>query len=117
MIAVNRRKHIFSRIKNETFDVIVVGGGITGSGIVRDLAMRGLKCLLIEKGDFASGTSSKSGKLVHGGLRYLKYFHLKLVFESCTERSRLLKIVAPHIVKSVKFIYPFFSLSKVFINF
>lgn len=91
------------------WDVVVIGGGITGSGIVRDIALRGLNSLLLEKNDFASGTSSKSGKLIHGGLRYLKYFQLKLVFESCQERIRLFRTVAPHIVKPVRFYFPFYK--------
>ena len=94
------------------YDLVVIGGGITGAGIIRDASMRGLKTLLVEKGDFSSGTSSRSGKLIHGGLRYLKYFQFKLVYESCKERYYLWKIVAPHIVKRVKFFYPFFKSNK-----
>ncbi|MCK5073070.1 MAG: glycerol-3-phosphate dehydrogenase/oxidase [Bacteriovoracaceae bacterium] len=93
-------------------DVVVIGGGITGAGIVRDCAMRGLKTMIVEKNDFSSGTSSKSGKLIHGGLRYLEFFQLKLVFESCLERHRLLKIVAPHIVRPVNFVIPFYKTTK-----
>lgn len=97
------------KLSQEVFDVIVIGGGITGSGIARDTAMRGLKTLLLEKKDFSSGTSSKSGKLIHGGLRYLKNFHLRLVFESVRERRLLLKVLAPHIVRPVRFVLPFYS--------
>src|SRR5690606_7950673 len=80
---MSRRDAVLDQAQRAVYDVIVIGGGITGSGIVRDAAMRGLRCLLLEKGDFASGTSSRSGKLIHGGLRYLKYMHLSLVFEAC----------------------------------
>lgn len=105
-------RQIFAEIENQNFDLIVVGGGITGSAIVRDAAARGLTCLLLDKGDFACGTSSKSGKLIHGGLRYLKYFHLGLVYESCNERMRLLKHIAPHLVKPVRLIVPFYENSR-----
>ncbi len=94
------------------FDMIVVGGGITGAGVARDAAMRGLKCLLLEKGDFASGTSSKSSKLVHGGLRYLKYYNFGLVYESCRERYILLKKSAPHLVRAIRFVFPFYKGSR-----
>src|SRR5690606_20367758 len=82
-------------IRNNRYDLIVIGGGITGAGILLDAASRGLKTLLIEKGDFASGTSSKSTKLVHGGLRYLKQFDFWLVKEVGTERAIVHKL-APH---------------------
>lgn len=94
------------------YDVVVVGGGIAGSGIVRDASLRGLKCLLVEKKDFASGTSSKSGKLIHGGLRYLRYLNFRLVWEACNERIRLLRTVAPHLVKHTQFIIPFYEISR-----
>ena len=74
-----RLKNI-QRLKGEKFDVVVIGGGITGAGIARDAALRGLKTALIDKGDFASGTSSKSSKLIHGGLRYLETGQFHLVF-------------------------------------
>ncbi|MFN8370355.1 MAG: glycerol-3-phosphate dehydrogenase/oxidase [Bacteriovoracaceae bacterium] len=94
------------------FDLVIIGGGITGAGIVRDASMRGLNCLLLEKSDFASCTSSNSGKLIHGGLRYIRYLHFKTVFESCQERINLLKKVAPHLVKPVRFLIPFHKTSK-----
>ncbi len=87
------------------FDALIIGGGINGAGIARDLAMRGLAVALIEKGDFASGTSSASTKLIHGGLRYLEQFALHLVFESCRER-RILQTIAPHLVQPIPFIIP-----------
>jgi len=99
-------------LSETTFDVVIIGGGITGAGVMRDAARRGLRTLLLEKGDFASGTSSKSGKLIHGGLRYLRYGHLKLVFESCQERVLLMRNVAPHIITPVRFFLPFYPFSK-----
>jgi glycerol-3-phosphate dehydrogenase len=85
-------------IENQTFDVIVIGAGINGAGIARDAAMRGLKVLLIDKGDLASGTTSWSTRLIHGGLRYLEHGEIGLVRESLRERERLLQL-APHLVK------------------
>jgi len=84
------RDHTWSQLDQE-FDLIVIGGGITGAGILRESARAGLKTILFEQGDFASGTSSRSSKLVHGGLRYLKNFQLKLTSESVHERDHLLK--------------------------
>jgi glycerol-3-phosphate dehydrogenase len=92
---------------DKTFDVVVVGGGINGASVTRELALRGLKVLLLEKNDFASGTSSASSKLIHGGLRYLEQFRFRLVFESCRER-RLLLQNAPHLVKPLEFILPIY---------
>lgn len=87
------------------YDLVIIGGGINGAGIARDAAGRGLKTLLVEKGDLASGTSSASSKLVHGGLRYLEYGQFRLVRESLKERERLLHI-APHIIHPMEFIIP-----------
>jgi glycerol-3-phosphate dehydrogenase len=98
-----QRKKAFETLARETFDVVVVGGGITGTGIARDAALRGLKVALVEKKDFASGTSSKSSKLVHGGLRYLEMAELGLVFESVTERKRLMRL-ARHLVRPLPFL-------------
>ena len=84
------REEVWSRLDQE-FDLVVVGGGITGAGILREAARAGLKAVLFEQGDFASGTSSRSSKLVHGGLRYLKNFQIKLTYESVHEREHLLK--------------------------
>lgn len=95
------------------FDLIVIGGGITGAGVLREAQMRGYSCLLIEKSDVASGTSSRSGKLIHGGLRYLKNYKFSLVFEACRERYWLWKILAPKLVTPVRFVIPFFSGQKV----
>jgi len=84
------RESVWSQLGGE-FDLIVIGGGITGAGILREAARAGLKAVLFEQGDFASGTSSRSSKLVHGGLRYLKNAQIKLTFESVHEREHLLK--------------------------
>ena len=93
------------------FDVLIVGGGITGAGVARDAARRGLRVLLVEQSDLASGTSSRSSKLVHGGLRYLEQGELALVFESVAERRVLLDI-APHLVRPMPFLLPVFSDSR-----
>src|SRR5579875_4066437 len=85
------------------FDVAVIGGGIAGAGVAADAASRGLSVLLVEKDDFASGTSSRTTKLIHGGLRYLEQFHLKLTRELCHERA-LLEQLAPHLVRDFSFI-------------
>lgn len=90
------------------FDVLIVGGGINGAGVARDAAMRGLNVLLVEKNDFASGTSSKSSKLAHGGIRYLEQGKLKLVYEALHERKTLMEI-APHLVKPLHFLIPFYK--------
>jgi glycerol-3-phosphate dehydrogenase len=89
----------------EPFDLAIIGGGITGAGIARDAAMRGMKVALIDQGDFAGGTSSKSSKMIHGGLRYLKQLDLKLVKESLREREVLLHL-APHLVQPVPYLIP-----------
>ena len=88
-----------------SFDLIVVGGGINGVGIARDAAGRGLSVLLCEKDDLGQGTSSRSSKLVHGGLRYLEYFDFRLVREALIEREVLLN-AAPHIVRPIRFVLP-----------
>src|SRR5438132_8236279 len=96
------------RLADEHFDVLVVGGGITGAGVALDAASRGLHTALIERDDFASGTSSKSSKLVHGGLRYLQNGDVRLVYEALAERQRLRKN-APHLVKIMPFLIPIFG--------
>ncbi len=88
-----------------TVDIAIIGGGVNGAGIARDAAGRGLKVLLCEKGDLAEGTSSKSGKLVHGGLRYLEYYEFRLVREALIEREVLLR-AAPHIIWPMRFVLP-----------
>ena len=99
-----RAEHL-ANLSKRTFDVLVVGGGITGAGVARDAALRGLSVALIDKGDFASGTSSRSSRLIHGGVRYLEHGHLHLVFEASAERRRLLRI-APHLVHPLAFTWP-----------
>jgi len=101
-----------ARLRREQFDVLVVGGGITGAGIARDAAMRGLTTALVERDDFASGTSSRSSRLVHGGVRYLEHGHLHLVFESSRERRTLLRI-APHLVRPLRFTWPVYRDARV----
>src|SRR3981081_1764057 len=96
------------RLADERFDVLVVGGGITGAGVALDAASRGLRTALIERDDFASGTSSKSSKLVHGGLRYLQNGDIRLVYEALAERQRLRKN-APHLGKVLPFPIPIFT--------
>lgn len=94
-----------ARMARETFDLAVVGGGIVGAGIARDAAMRGLKAALVERGDFAGGTSGKTSRLVHGGLRYLKDFKIGLVRQAVRERDRLLRH-APGLVQPLAFTIP-----------
>src|ERR1044072_9167736 len=93
------------------FDCIVVGGGINGAGIARDAAMRGLKVLLIDKGDIGGGTSAASTRLIHGGLRYLEHFEFGLVRESLREREALLRI-APHLVRPLPITIPLYKNSR-----
>jgi glycerol-3-phosphate dehydrogenase len=99
------REEIIKEFSNETYDLVVIGGGITGGGIALDAASRGMKVALVEKGDFASGTSSKSTKLIHGGLRYLKQFDFWLVKEVGSERAIVHKL-APHLVLPEKMLLP-----------
>ena len=94
------------------FDLLVVGGGITGCGIAREAALRGLSVALVEQDDFASGTSSRSSRLVHGGVRYLEHGHLGLVFESSQERRQLLEI-APHLVHPLEFVWPVYEGARI----
>ena len=93
-------------LKNDEFDILVIGGGINGAGIALDAASRGLKVALVEMSDFAAGTSSKSSKLIHGGLRYLEQYDFKLVREALQERELMVTTLAPHLVKPVSFLYP-----------
>jgi len=95
-----------ARLREETFDIVVVGGGVVGSGCALDAASRGLSVALVEARDFATGTSSRSSKLIHGGLRYLEQQEFGLVREALKERSLLLNTLAPHLVRPVSFLYP-----------
>jgi glycerol-3-phosphate dehydrogenase len=100
------RAALLDRLAGTEFDVLVIGGGITGAGAALDAASRGLRVALVEARDLASGTSSRSSKLIHGGLRYLEQFDFKLVWEALRERDLLVSKLAPHLVKPVSFLYP-----------
>ena len=102
------RSAALARLGGETFDLLVIGGGINGAGIARDGAMRGLRTALVEHADFASGTSSRSSKLIHGGFRYLEQGDVRLVLEACRERERLRRL-APHLVRPQEFIFPVYE--------
>ncbi len=99
------RAHALARLANEELELLVVGGGATGAGIARDAATRGLRVGLVEAGDFAGQTSSQSSRLIHGGLRYLQYGDLRLVFEGLSERRHLME-TAPHLCRPVEFVFP-----------
>jgi glycerol-3-phosphate dehydrogenase len=101
-----RRRADLDRLRSQTFDLVVIGGGVTGAGIALDAATRGLSVALVEQRDLAAGTSSRSSKLIHGGLRYLEQFNFGLVREALRERSLLLADLAPHLVRPVSFLYP-----------
>src|SRR5690242_7734157 len=109
--ALNARDRgaMLGRLASERFDVLVIGGGVTGAGTALDAASRGLRVALVEARDLASGTSSRSSKLIHGGLRYLEQFDFKLVYEALRERDLLVSKLAPHLVKPVSFLYPLYK--------
>lgn len=102
------RSTMLQRLASERFDLLVIGGGITGAGVAREAALRGLRVGLVEAADFAGATSSRSTKLIHGGLRYLKNYEFRLVRESVVERQRLLTM-APHLVKATPFLFPVYA--------
>lgn len=104
--AASRQENLDSLADGE-FDLLVIGGGITGVAIARDAAMRGIRTALVEKEDFASGTSGRSSRLIHGGIRYLEYYQFKLVYESCSERG-VLRRIAPRLVRPLPFLYPLY---------
>jgi glycerol-3-phosphate dehydrogenase len=106
------RGNILSALADEAFDLLVVGGGITGAGVARDAALRGLRVALVEAEDYASGTSSRSSRLIHGGVRYLEHGQLGLVFESSRER-RTLQRIAPHLVRPLAFTWPVYRGARV----
>src|ERR1700744_328179 len=97
-----------TRLSNETFDLLIIGGGVTGACVARDAALRGLKVALIEKNDFACATSAHNSKLIHGGLRYLRNFELGLVRESLRGR-RVWQRIAPHLVQPLPFLIPVYG--------
>src|SRR6267154_4338926 len=103
------RGAMLTRLAAERFDILVIGGGVTGAGAALDAASRGLRVALVEARDLASGTSSRSSKLIHGGLRYLEQFDFKLVYEALRERDLLVSKLAPHLVKPVSFMYPLYK--------
>ncbi|MBL8205744.1 MAG: glycerol-3-phosphate dehydrogenase [Blastocatellia bacterium] len=102
------RAQSIAQMKAETFDILIIGGGITGAGLALDAAARGLKTALIEKRDFAAGTSSRSTKLIHGGLRYLEHYDFALVREGLRERTELLTL-APHLDDPLEFVIPIYA--------
>ncbi len=105
------RAQQLNQLSSAQFDVIVIGGGINGTGIARDAAMRGLRVLLMEKGDLGEGTTAWSTRLIHGGLRYLEYYEIPLVRESLREREILFRN-APHLVKPIPFVVPIYEGAK-----
>lgn len=110
-LTTEAREHSLERLRasstpGQELDVLIIGGGITGAGIALDAASRGLKTAIVESQDWASGTSSRSSKLIHGGLRYLQMLDFKLVIEALTERDLLLTEIAPHLVRPIPFLYP-----------
>ena len=105
------RRQSLEKFAEEIFDILVIGGGITGAGIALDATSRGLRVALVEKRDFAAGTSSRSTKLIHGGLRYLEHFDFGLVREALVERAILVKI-APHLAEPFSFLIPIYRNSQ-----
>jgi glycerol-3-phosphate dehydrogenase len=102
---LNRQKSL-ARFRDEEFDLAIVGAGINGAAAARDASMRGLRVALIDRGDFAGATSSRSSKLIHGGFRYLPQGQFKLVYEALRERERLRHRTAPHLVHPIQFLFP-----------
>lgn len=106
------RKSSLRKMREDSFDLVIIGGGITGAGAARDAASRGMTVALIEARDFASGTSSRSSKLIHGGIRYLENLEFHLVFEALSERQKLFDL-APHLVHPLRFILPVYKGGRV----
>ncbi len=104
---MNREAQV-ERLARESFDLAVIGGGINGAAVARDAAMRGLKVALVDKGDFAGATSSRSSKLIHGGFRYLPQGRLRMVYKALRERERLHRLTAPHLVRPIRFLFPLY---------
>jgi len=102
----DQRDSAISQLGTEQFDILVIGGGVNGVGAALDAASRGLKVALIEAQDIAAGTSSRSSKLIHGGLRYLEQYDFKLVREALHERELMVSTLCPHLVKPVGFLFP-----------
>jgi len=106
------RQENLKRMQTEKFDLVIIGGGINGAGIARDASLRGMSVALVEAADFASGTSSRSSKLIHGGIRYLENLEFHLVFEALSERQKLFEI-APHLVHHLRFLIPLYQSGRV----
>src|SRR6195952_726037 len=102
----DERASAIRNMREKELDVLVIGGGIVGTGAALDAVTRGLRTGVVEARDWASGTSSRSSKLVHGGIRYLEQLDFRLVREALIERGLLLQRIAPHLVKPVRFLYP-----------
>ncbi|MBY4211745.1 glycerol-3-phosphate dehydrogenase/oxidase [Rhodococcus fascians] len=105
-LSPSARAEAIARMEAEELDILVIGGGVVGAGTALDAVTRGLKVGLLEARDYAAGTSSRSSKLFHGGLRYLEQFNFSLVFEALKERSLVLNTLCPHLARPVPFIYP-----------
>jgi glycerol-3-phosphate dehydrogenase len=112
VLGLPSRADAWIQLRDGTFDLLVIGGGITGAGVARDAAMRGLRVAILEANDWASGTSSRSSRLIHGGVRYLEHGHFHLVFESSRERRTLLHI-APHLVRPLRFTWPVYRGARI----
>ena len=110
--SIPTRAAAWDQVRAGPVDVLIVGGGITGAGVARDAVLRGLRVALVEGEDWASGTSSRSSRLVHGGVRYLEHGHLHLVFEASRERRTLLRI-APHLVRPLRFTWPVYRGARI----
>ena len=106
---LERRAGDVESLGRQTWDVVIVGGGIVGAGALLDATSRGMRALLIEQDDIAAGTSSRSSRLIHGGLRYLEQFRFGLVREALAERSRLL-LIAPHLVTLQPLLFPIYGI-------
>src|SRR6185437_5165779 len=111
-LSTDERAQHLSALQSQEFDIAIIGGGITGAGTARDAASRGLKVALIEAKDFAVGTSSRSSKLIHGGIRYLEQKEFHLVFEALSERQKLFEL-APHLVHPLRFVIPLYEGGRV----
>lgn len=111
-LSFQERNSWWDHCEKDIYDIVVIGGGINGAGVARDAALRGLRVLNIEAKDFAYGTSSRSSKLVHGGIRYLENLEFKLVFEALSERGHLFKM-APHLVHPLRFFIPLYRKGRV----
>lgn len=103
------RDRTWRHLREEVFDLLVIGGGINGAAVARDATLRGISIALVERGDFATGTSSRSSKLIHGGVRYLEQGDVGLVLESCRERELLRSKLAPHLVRAQPFVFPIYE--------